>query len=204
MEVVMNIGIDIDGVLVDVGAFELDYGAAHYIPCGKHIVRPFVDDTDKIFDVPKAIDDEWWDSAFKVYSKMPARPFANKIIDMLKKSGHKIYIISNRVSDLTSKSITKPQMLKMVKKWLKKNKIHYDVFVSSSGHKTKDIKSNKIDIMIEDVPAHIKEQRKVCQVFCYNTIYNTKVEEGNNVTRVFCWYDIYDKIQNLSNNQSHK
>lgn len=190
----MKIGIDLDGVLTDIEKFQIDDGSAFFIKeRNKHLENAKGYTTSEIFEVVDEEEGAFWLKA-TYYFKEPPRKFASEVVNLLKKEGHEIYIITNRVADLTYSTIPKEQMKKIVEKWLKKHKIKFDKLVFSSGTKVKEIKENNIDIMIEDSPQKTLEISKHCKVFCYDARYNSQIKNNKNITRVFSWYDIYDKI----------
>ena len=198
----MNIGIDIDGVIANGYEYDMDYAGAYYVQRGYHIKNPFMDCSRKIYGMTVEQDDEFWNGIIKKYiSNASPQKYAAEVINKLKKEGHRIIIMTNRVADFKYNSISSIQTIKMTKKWFKKHKISYDEIVFSSKHKIDDIKKHQIDIMIEDNAGHIMEQQKVCKVFCYNNMYNLNVAENENIIRVFCWYDIYDKLHQLNMNK---
>ena len=192
----MRIGIDIDGVLNNVGQFELDYGAKFYVEnCGKHLENPLEDGSFNIFAATDDEDTRFWGKAIYDFVKYPARDFAAEVISKLKNLGHEIYIVTARTSDLSYCDISQEKMKKIVIKWLKKYKIYYDKIVWTGKEKLSYCKENKIDLMIEDNPKHIKNLVKFCKVICFDAPYNHNINIEN-MTRCYSWYDIYDKIYN--------
>ncbi len=193
----MRIGIDIDGVLIDVGQFEIDYCSKFFIvDKDRHLENSFEYGSYKIFNATLEEDNELWRKAIYEYVKEPARRFASEAIALLKKQGHEIFIITNRASGLDYCDITKEEMKKIVVNWLKKYKIYYDELIFSSGTKLDSLIDKHIDVMIEDTPKNILAQSKFCKVLCYDARYNKDVE-NENVIRIYSWYDIYDKIKNM-------
>ena len=84
-------------------------------------------------------------------------------------------------------------MRNRIKNWLDKNNIVYDKLLFAKVPKIKEIKENKIEIMIEDSPSTIEAINKIVKVLCYDNRYNRDLKLDN-VTRVYSWYDIYNKI----------
>ena len=192
----MRIGIDIDGVLNNVGLYELEHGAKFYIEqLGKHLENPNGDGSNNIFGGTKKEDDMFWSKEIYDFVKLPARDHACEIIRKLKNLGHEIYIVTARTSDLSYCDISPEKMKKIVIKWLKKYKIYYDKIVWTSKEKLSYCKENKIEVMIDDSPKHINNLNSFCKVICFDAPYNKNCE-GENITRCYCWYDIYDKIIN--------
>ena len=191
----MRIGIDIDGVLNDVGTFEIDYGSKFYIEhTSRHLDNPHGDGSYEIFTGSLAEDTVFWKDAIYTFVKVPARPFAAEVISKLREMGHEIYIVTARTSDLSYCDISPEKMKKIVVRWLKKNKIFYNQIVWTGKEKVAACLENKINLMIEDSPKHISAVSKHIQVFCYSAPYNQNCA-GNNITRCYSWYDILDKIR---------
>ncbi len=193
----MRIGVDVDGVLTNIEQFELDYGSEYYINyTNKHLTNPKGYGSCQIFEGTEKEDNLFWRTAIYEYLKEPPRKFASKVLELLKNCGHEIYIITNRISDLSYCDITQEQMRKIILKWLKKHKIYYDKLIFSNRTKLDALKENKIDIMIEDNPKNIKEQSEEIKVLCFDARYNSDIEKDN-VIRVYSWFDILDKIRSI-------
>ena len=84
----------------------------------------------------------------------------------------------------------------MLKKWLKSNKVKYDKLIFTGHDKSQHIIDNKIDIMIEDCPANIKQLVKEIPMICFHSNYNAKVR-GKNIIRCHTWYEVYNRINSL-------
>lgn len=193
---IMRLGVDIDGVLTDIEQFELDYGSKYYLTKTSHYLdKPNGYGSDQIFDANNEEDCNFWGKAIYDYIKEPPRRFASEVLNRLKFEGVEIYIITNRISDLSYCDISIEKMKKIVVKWLKKYKIVYDKLVFNIGSKLDALGDNKIDIMIEDNPRVIKEITGEFKVFCFDERYNQDLRDEN-LTRVYSWYDIYDKLKN--------
>ena len=193
----MRIGIDIDGVLTDVGQFAMNYISKY---CVENGIDYNIGDSSyeyyKMFNISKAQEDDFWSEYLDYYStNEKARPFASEIIKKLKEDGHEIYIITARW--LTNRDDNAGcRMREIVKNWLDENKIFYDKLIFSKASKEKkhqEIIENEIDIMIEDSPNNIQELSKIVPVICYHAEYNKNCT-GSNVIRCYSWYDIYNKI----------
>ena len=94
----MRIGIDIDGVLTDVGQFSTDY-------LSKYCVENNIDfdigessySATKMFNITKEQENSFWDKYLEFYAKKEkTRPFASEVIKKLKEEGNEIYIITAR------------------------------------------------------------------------------------------------------------
>ncbi len=193
----MKIGIDIDGVLIDVEKWQLDYGSKFFF---EKYNKPIVDykgyEIADIFNVSKKYDDEFWLEYFIDYSKNASpREFASEIIKKLKIDGFEIYIITARGNFLSKEPILYKESKKMVIEWLEKNNIIYDKIIFSKEDKFDVCKENNINIMLDDKAENINKISKAIPVICFHAGYN-EMCQGKNIIRAFSWYDIYYKIKN--------
>ncbi len=201
----MRIGIDIDGVLTNLQQFSVDYftkfcyenNIKYSITC-----ENFDYDIYKSFGLGKKEEDAFWEEYLDYYATdEKAREFASEVIDILKKQGHEIYIITARW--LTNRDDECGEKTRnIVKKWLKKNKIHYDKLVfskASKERKLQEMTEHNIDIMIEDSPYNINEISSLIPVICFDAPYNNTCG-GGNITRCYSWYDILTYINKLNRN----
>lgn len=189
----MRIGIDIDGVLTNDDDYILDTTIKY---CYENNLKLY-DDPYKYeyrkFDWNDEILNEYRAQYFwKYVDEEPARKFASEVIKKLKEEGHEIYIITGRYKSVED-SETGNIMRNKIKNWLQNNNIVYDELVFTTAPKIPDIKSRKIDVMIEDSPKTIPVISEITHVLCYDTRYNRDLQ-CDNMTRVFSWYDIYVKI----------
>lgn len=191
----MRIGIDIDGVLVDIEKFQLEQGSKYFFEkYHKKIYNPKGYETYQMFNVDLKKDQEFWKKVIFDYIKEPARNFAAEVIQKLKKEGNEIYIITARSSDVSYIDMTVEEMREAVKKWLKDYKIVYDYLIFSPEDKLSICLENKIDVMIEDSPKNIVQISEKIPVICYHAIYNDHCK-AKNITRCYTWYDIYQTIK---------
>ena len=196
----MRIGIDIDGVLTDFEKWQLDVGSKFFLKYNKNIVVPGGYDSDVVFNVTKEMDSEFWNEYLYDYAQNePARKFSNEVIDKLRKKGYEIYIITARYLTDKNNDLGK-EMRKIVKDWLKNNKINYDKIIFSPEDKLEICKENNIDIMTEDKVENINNISKIIPVICFNAGYN-KMCSGKNIFRAYTWYDVYYQITNIINNE---
>lgn len=191
----MNIGIDIDGVLVDDDTYRLD-------TITKYCYENNLPDLDNPYkyeskcDWSNEIKEDYRQRYYFEYVKnMPARAFASEVIKKLHDEGNKIIIITGRYKTQENSSIGE-QMRKDTVQWLNKNNIIYDEICYAHCPKTKEIEEKNIDIMIDDSPEILSEIVKITKVLCFDNRYNRDLIY-NNMTRVFSWYDIYRKINQV-------
>lgn len=195
----MNIGIDIDGVLTDMGKWILDYASkyAYENNLGK-IINPYSYDTDKMFCWSNEEDYKFWEKYLLDYAKNEkSRVFADEVIKKLSNDGNKIYIITARyLSNLETDE--GKLMRKIVINWLKGNNIYYDEIVFTDEDKREVCINYNIDIMIEDSPENIMQLSKVLpNIICFDNIYNRECT-SDNIIRCYSWYDIYVNIKDIT------
>lgn len=194
----MNIGIDIDGVLVDLEKFELTYGTKLCVENGWDIkinLERYLD-TEK-FNWTEEQENKFWNTYLEKYvTESKPREFAQEIIRKLKEENNKIYIITARNEEgLPPKSYGKMQEL--TKTWLDKNNIMYDKLIfASDDEKINQCIENDIDVMIEDSPKNILSISSKIPVIKYNCRYNDKIT-NENIINAYAWYHIYDIINNM-------
>jgi len=190
----MKIGIDIDGVLVDIERFMCDYATKFCIENNIPIdINVGEYDERKSFNWTDEQATKFWNEYLEYYAtKYPAREFASEIIKKLKQEGHEIYIITARNEDGLPEK-TYGMMKEFISGWLRDNNIVYDRIIYTEGSKLPYCIGNYIEIMIEDWDYNVKDISTKIPVLCFDCNYNRGLE-GKNITRVYSWYDIYDKI----------
>lgn len=195
----MRIGIDIDGVIVDIEKWQLEYGSKFLYENS----LPFKIDnkayfTDKAFGITQELDDKLWGMGIHEYVKEPPRAFAREVIQKLKDDGNEIYIITARNGNIKyAENMNQPIMEEIVREWFKKYHIYYDKLIFTPENKVPTCLENKIDIMIDDSPRNIEDISKHVPVICFNAGYNEN-KEFNNTTRCYTWYDVLSTIEKLN------
>ena len=192
----MRIGIDIDGVLLNMGQFIFDYGSKY---CYDHnidfSIKESEYDESKVLGISSAEAEKFWNEYLVKYvTEYSPRECAKQVIDILKEN-NEIYIITARNEyGLPPKEYG--HMQELTNKWLNANNINYDKLLFTSEDKLSVCQENNIDVMIEDSPRNIKKLTKDddIHIFCYDNPYNKEVK-GKNITRVYSWYDILNKIE---------
>ena len=187
----MRIGVDIDGVLNDIGSWHYSCGFKFCID--NKIDRGFNPNKYMIEEQFFLNDEEnnkfWKEYIFDLMVSIPTRPYAAKVISTLKDMGHEIVILS--ASD--NRYLTNQYANTMnfyVEEWLKKNNIEYDEILAGPGNKKDKCIKNNIDIMIEDKENNVEEISDYIPVLCFDAPYNMNVDKKN-VHRVYSWYQIY-------------
>ena len=121
----MRIGVDIDGVLTDIEKFEIECGGKYFYGLNKPLVNPKGYGTYEVFKLTEKQDNIYWKTAIYDYIKEPARRFAGEVLGELLRKGHEVFIITNRISDLSYSDITSNQMRTIVIECMKDNNIPY-------------------------------------------------------------------------------
>jgi len=193
----MRIGIDVDGVLTDLEQYLWDYGSKYLNELNQDISIDHTQyNTLATFGWSIEKDDMFWHGTYDNYSKnVEIRKFASEVIKKLKKEGHEIYIITARGHD--SWVLNRNKSDKMLKKWLRINKVKYDKLIFTEANKLEHCLKNNIDIMIDDCPYNIRQISKKVPMICMHANYNARMR-GKNIVRCHSWYEIYDRISSLT------
>ena len=191
----MNIGIDIDGVLLDLERFAIDYGTKFCIEENLNLKINIQEYWEKLkFSWTEEQENKFWNKyIIKYFKQYPPREFASEIIKKLKKEGNKIYIITARNEEgLPQEEYGKSQ--EITKTWLNENNIEYDKLIfTPDSEKLEQCLKNNVEIMIEDSPTNIKNISEKIPVIKYNCSYNENIL-GKNIITTYSWYQIYDII----------
>lgn len=186
----MRIGIDVDGVLINLEYYQLVEGEKFFKfkpknPTGYKVWQ--------IFDVSVEEDHRFWREKIFEYTKYDkALPNAKQVIDKFKADGHEIYLITAR-SFTTEDTPRGEKMRTALVEWLKENGIYYDKIFYSKEDKTKIICDQKIDLMIEDSPVNIEQISPLVPVVCMKWCYNQNVC-GDNIINCDDWSQVYYKV----------
>jgi hypothetical protein len=187
----MRIGVDIDGVLNNIG--EWHYSCGFKFCCDNNINRGFNPDKYLIEEQFCLTDKEnykfWKEYIFDVMVSIPVRPYASSIINNLRDMGHEIVILSARDNRYLTNQYANTMNF-YVEEWLNKNNIEYDDIITGSGDKRLKCLENNIDVMIEDKASNVLKISKDIPVLCFDAPYNRNVD-NENITRVYSWYQIY-------------
>ena len=194
----MNIGIDIDGVLLDLERFAIDCGTKFCIENDIEInlkLQEYWEATK--FGWTEEQEDKFWNMyLLKYFTEYKAREFASEIIKKLKQEGNKIYIITARNEDGLPKEVYGKSQ-EITRLWLSENNIEYDdiYFVKDEEKLPKCIEKN-VDIMIEDSPNNIQNISEKIKVIKFDCQYNKNIT-GKNIITAYSWYHIYDIIKKV-------
>lgn len=187
----MRIGVDIDGVLNNIG--EWHYSCGFKFCIDNHINRGF-NPYEYMIEKQFYLTDEenykfWREYIFDLMVSIPTRPYAGNILKLLKEMGHEIIILTARDNRYLTNQYANTMNF-YVEEWLRKNNIPYDEIISGPGKKLDKCLKHKLDIMIEDKASNVLEISDVIPVLCFDAPYNLDIEKEN-VYRVYSWYQIY-------------
>lgn len=192
----MRIGVDIDGVLNDIGQWHYSCGFKYCIENG--INRGFRPDKYMIEEQFFLTDEEnnrfWKEYIFDLMVSVPVRPYASSVISVLREMGHEIIILTARDNRYLTNQYANTMDF-YVEQWLDKNNIEYDEILSGPGNKKDKCLKNKLDIMIEDKANNVLQISEHIPVLCFDAPYN-KEANNENITRVYSWYQIYNYFLN--------
>lgn len=194
----MRIGVDIDGVLNDIGQWHYSCGFKFCID--NHIQRgfhPYEYMIEKQFELTDEENYKFWrEYIFDLMVSISPRPYAGNILKLLKEMGHEIVILTARDNRYLTNQYANTMNF-YVEEWLHKNNIPYDEIIAGPGKKRDKCLRHKLDIMIEDKASNVLEISEVIPVLCFDAPYNLSIQKDN-VYRVYSWYQIYQYFLNKS------
>ena len=195
----MNIGIDVDGVLVDMEGYQLKHGTEYFKKVhNKSVVNPTAYDIEQIFECTHEEREKFWRKYIWAYClKEPVMNNATEVIARLRKKGHKIFIITSR-AHTTEHNLIGVVFRWMLKYWLKKNHIVYDSLIycserDSSSDKYKVCVECNVDVMIDDKLENLIPLVGKIIPLCYSAAWNRNAKD-NNLFLVNDWNHIYTRI----------
>lgn len=198
----MNIGIDVDGVLVDLEQYQLKYGELYFKEkYNKNVINPKAYDIKDIFDCTVEEREKFWKKyIWKYCLKEPMTSGAAETVNKLKKQGHKIFVITGRVHT-TEKGIAGKLFRIMLKYWLRKNKFYYDEIIFCSEDNSHIEKMNiclrkKIDVMVDDKIENLLALKDKIQILCYSATWNEDIQELDTY-RISEFSDVLIRIERI-------
>ena len=192
----MNIGIDIDGVLTNIGRELIDYGTKMAVEEGWPLnIRLNEYDENLMFGWNEGQCMKFWNKYFLKYlSDTSARAFAAEVIEKLQQEGNNIVLITARTEDdMPPEDYGKMQQI--TQDWLKAKNIKYNKIIFEK-EKMQPCIENNIDIMVEDSPKNIEKLSKEIKVIKFDCQYNKEVN-NENITTAYSWYHIYNIIKEM-------
>jgi uncharacterized HAD superfamily protein len=191
----MNIGVDVDGVLVELESYQIEVGGKFFKKkYGYDVVNPAGFDVRDIFNCTEKERKNFWKRyIWKHIISRPARENSASVLKKLHDEGHKIYIITGRVM-VTKKNFLGWLSRTILKNWFRRHRIVYDdIFYCSESNSERDkvlgCQNFDIDMMIEDKTENIMAMSEVTKVICFDAAYNRDCE-GENISRARNWGEV--------------
>lgn len=150
---IINIGIDIDGVINDLSLFHISCGTKFcYEQKINYQLNPYAMDSQDIFNWGKKIDQRFWENYYPqlLICKDFVRPYAADAIKHLSQTNNRIFIITAR-QDSDLPYMEKRSMRELTEIFLITNNIYYDELILTNN-KWEIIHTHKINVMLEDSP----------------------------------------------------
>ena len=192
----MNIGIDVDGTLIDIRRFMLERGEKYF---RRKAADPDAFDVAQMFACTQEECNRFWKKNLLGYClRVPVINGAAETITRLRADGHKIFIVTSRVYT-TGEGMAGSLFRAMLKGWLKRRSIVYDgiAFCEDSGEdKLKHCGRFGIDVMIDDKPENIIMIAEKCAVIAHPMPWNRHLSsQGYTVAKD--WADIYSIVTGM-------
>ncbi|MCM1371135.1 MAG: hypothetical protein NC181_04545 [Clostridium sp.] len=204
--VIKNIGLDIDGVLIDLQKYQLEKGNLYFSKkFHKNIEQVIRDlnayDVQDIYGCTKKERMIFWGRYVWEYSLFyPARIGSSEITHKWHNEGRTVDIVTSRVY-VDRNDVLGMLFRVMVKSWLHKQNIYYDriKFCSeknSAVDKLLACKEYNTDLMSDDKIDNIESISEIIPVACFTANWNLDYEKEN-VYRVNSLYEIDELIQRI-------
>lgn len=199
----LNIGVDVDGVLADIEKYQLKYGKKYFNNVDEKNINYEGFDIKEIFNCTDSEREKFWVKYIWNYClKEPARKNASIVLRKLHNEGNKIYIITSR-AHVTENNIVGEIFRKMLYTWLDNEKIPYDD-ITLCAEKNSEIdkytacQKYDIDVMIDDKYENVMCLQEITKVLCFDAKYNQRCV-GDNIIRVHSFNEVYDQIKKIEN-----
>ena len=190
----MNIGIDVDGVLID---FEerFRYKAEMFDFLERNNVE-IKDKNSYVIEEKYNWDGNDWNKFADKYLIQLTKesnliPGAKEVFNLLKNDNHKLYLISARGSELDD-------MITIINEKLKKEGLIFDKYFWKIKNKLEVVNNENVDVMIDDNPNTCKKlaDGKVKTMYFRNA-YGEKLNESQYLIEVKNWGEIYRYIKRI-------
>lgn len=199
----MKIGIDIDGVVLDTERQFRNEAEIYDITVRKSnsLINPNELYFQDRFDWPEEEKIEFANKNFlECTKKSNVMSGAKEVLELLKKDGHELIVISSRGGTVSAVGGSVPEipgMIEAAQEIIDKAGLKFDKYYWKVKDKSEICKKEKIDIMIDD---HIRNCRKLAESNI-KTIYlrDSNIEKANdeNIKEVYLWSEIYRYIKEL-------
>lgn len=194
----MNIGIDIDGVLVDIGKFMHDKGTRFFQKkYNMKLKNPDAYSMTEMFGCTLEQEKKFWKQYGIQYCALePCMKDCAQIIRKLHDEGHRIYLITSRAFTAGSGMMSSLARM-MLRSWLHRHRIVYDEIVycteeESAFQKLSACKEHDIGLMIDDKPSNLLALKGTVDALCYDSPWNRHLRDT--VIRVHNWREVYAMI----------
>lgn len=196
----MTIGIDIDGVIVDLlQCAKSELKKYSFKVNGKKVYNKNADSFTKMYGLTEHQDYIFWfDYIWEYAEKVKVYKNASKYLKLIKEDGHQVILITAREFAGRDNEQGK-RMRDIVERRLNEDGIVYDKIIYTSEVKSKlpTLFDNKVDIMIEDAISNLKDIAPHIPSICYYQKYN-KNFKMDNVYKCKNWKEVYNTIKKLS------
>lgn len=131
----------------------------------------------------------WDENYLKIVQNVEPKTDAKEIIKQLKNDGHKIVLVTARIS------YDSFDVYEETKKWLEVEDICYDSLIIDANEKDVIAKNEKIDLFIDD---SFENCLAISKIGIKTFLMDSEINKGlvdENVPRVFSWNEIYEKIK---------
>lgn len=118
-------------------------------------------------------------------------PGAKEVIELLKKDGHELVVITARGHDI-------PVMKKLAQEMLEKENITFDKYYWETPEKVETAKKENIDLMLEDSLSNCMKLSKENIKSIYLRDSNMKPANDKNIKECYIWGEVYRYIRELS------
>ncbi len=191
----MKIGIDLDGVVLDT---EKQFrNAAELYDMNILKKNSLINNQEIIIEnrynwSNETLKNFYKENLVKCTEKSSAMPGAKEVIELLKKDGHELILITARGGEY-------PEMIDAGKRILEKEKISFDKYYWKADDKTEICKKENIDLMIEDKLENCEGVANANIKAIYLRDSNMKPSNNPNIKEVYLWAEIYRYIKELEN-----
>lgn len=198
----LNIGVDVDGVLIDLSGFLRKRGEEYFRrKYGLEIIDPDKSHAEEMFGCTKKQRKKfWWDCGWEYVHTQKCIDGSASALKRLREEGNRIVIITSRA--LTVDHGPASLILRTVlKRWLKRNGIGYDKLVfcdeeSSAEDKRAACAENGIDVMVDDSVENLLAIKDIVRAICFDSPWNRELEDEG-VIRAHDWAEVRSAIESM-------
>ena len=190
----MKIGLDLDGVVLDTEKqFRIEAELYDILKLNRNSTKD--QSAQWAQDRYKWADDEKNEFIEKYLiegtKKSHIMPGAKEVIELLKKDGHELVVITARGHDI-------PVMKKLAQEMLEKENITFDKYYWETPEKVETAKKENIDLMVEDSLSNCMKLSKENIKSIYLRDSNMKPANDKNIKECYIWGEVYRYIRELS------